>query len=86
MYATKLSLFALILFIGATILVLSPVTTIAQAQCNGSCPVEYTCNYNGDLLSCGPCALPDYDRSAGSYHYGWGQEYRCDLCGCAWVH
>jgi hypothetical protein len=88
MNGKKLGLFALVILFSATILVPALLTGIASADCGASvcnnCPAEYRCSYDGDLLRCSGCALPDYDRSAVPDRGNWAGEYSCNLCGCSW--
>ncbi len=88
MNSAKLGSFALIFLFGATILVPVLLTDIAAADCGAyvrDCDGCGRCAYVGDLLRCDVCALGDYDRSAVRDCDHCASEYRCNLCGCAWI-
>jgi len=88
MNAAKLGSLALILFIGSIILVPALLPHIASADCGpsvNSSGCSDHCAYVGDLLRCGGCAVPDYDRTAVRDCDNCMSEFRCDLYRCGWI-
>ena len=88
MNGTKLGFFTLIFIFGAIILVPVLLTDMASADCGAYVRDDDGCGrcaYDGDLLRCDGCAVPDYDRSAVRDCDHCTSEYRCNLYGCAWI-
>ncbi len=100
MRSTRVSLFAGMVLLGTTIVIPFLLTGVASAGCSESVSRYGRCTYQGDLLVCGSCALPDSANSISACNRcgtgylcsshsctlrsGCADEYTCDLCGCSW--
>jgi hypothetical protein len=100
MHSARLSLFALVALLGATVVFPLLTASTARADCGPSVSRYGPCAYQGRLLVCGACALHTAGGARSACNpcgtgyacnskscavtHRCAYEYSCDLCGCAW--